>query len=56
MDDPNLIKREAAGDRSQHPLHRQASLARVQALPWLLFIVVFALAIVVPFPGGKNHE
>jgi hypothetical protein len=45
MDDPNLIKREAAGDRLQHPLHREASLARVQALPWLLFIVVLALAV-----------
>ena len=45
MDDPPLIKREAAGDRLQHPPHRQASLARVQALPWLLFIVVLALAV-----------
>nr|WP_166179791.1 DUF4230 domain-containing protein [Altererythrobacter segetis] len=44
MDDPILIKREAAGDRLQHAPHRQASLARVQALPWLLFIVAFALA------------
>jgi hypothetical protein len=44
MDDPHLIKREAAGDRLQHPPHRQASLARVQALPWLLFIVALALA------------
>lgn len=45
MDDPLLIKREAAGDRLQHPPHRQASLAWVQALPWLLFIVVLALAV-----------
>jgi hypothetical protein len=45
MDDPPLIKREAVGDRLQHPPHRQASLARVQALPWLLFIVVLALAV-----------
>jgi hypothetical protein len=45
MDDPHLIKREAVGDRLQHPPHRQASLARVQALPWLLFIVVLALAV-----------
>jgi hypothetical protein len=45
MDDPHLIKREAAGDRLQHPPHSQASLARVQALPWLLFIVVLALAV-----------
>jgi len=44
MDDPHLIKREAVGDRLQHPLHREAPLARVQALPWLLFIVVLALA------------
>lgn len=45
MDDPPLIKREAAGDRLQHPPHRETSLARVQALPWLLFIVVLALAV-----------
>jgi hypothetical protein len=45
MDDPPLIKREAAGDRLQHPPHRQGSLARVQAMPWLLFIVVLALAV-----------
>ena len=44
MDDPHLIKREAAGDRL-HPPHSRASLARVQALPWLLFIVVLALAV-----------
>ena len=45
MDDPNLIKREAAGDRLQHPPQRETPLARVQALPWLLFIVVLALAV-----------
>ena len=45
MDDPRLIEREAAGDRSQHPLHREAPLARVQAVPWLLFIVALALAV-----------
>jgi hypothetical protein len=45
MDDPNLIKREAAGDRLQHPPHRETPLARVQALPWLMFIVVLALAV-----------
>ena len=44
MDDPHLIKREAVGDRLQHPLHREAPLARVQALPWLLFIAMLALA------------
>jgi hypothetical protein len=45
MDDPNLIKREAVGDRLQHPPHRETPLARVQAVPWLLFIVVLALAV-----------
>jgi hypothetical protein len=45
MDDPPLIKREAVGDRLQHPPHRETPLARVQALPWLLFIVVLALAV-----------
>ena len=45
MDDPPLIKRESAGDRLQHPLHHETPLARVQALPWLLFILVLALAV-----------
>jgi hypothetical protein len=45
MEDPHLIHRETAGDRLQHAPRRQASLARVQALPWLLFIVMFALAV-----------
>jgi len=45
MDDPHLIHRETVGDRLQHPPHRQASLARVQATPWLLFIVTLALAV-----------
>lgn len=45
MDDPPLIKREAVGDRLQHPVRRDASLARVQAVPWLLFIVALALAV-----------
>lgn len=44
MDDPHLIKREATSDRLQHPPHRERPLARVQALPWLLFIVALALA------------
>lgn len=44
MDDPHLIKREAIGDRLQHPPHRDHPLARVQAMPWLLFIVALALA------------
>lgn len=45
MDDSNLIERETTGDRLQHGLHRQTPLARVQALPWLLFVVVLALAV-----------
>lgn len=48
MDDPHLIKRETAGDRLQHDLghepRRETPLARVQALPWLLFIAALALA------------
>jgi hypothetical protein len=45
MDDPNLIRRDAAGDRLQHAPRREASLARIQAVPWLLFIVALALAV-----------
>jgi len=45
MDDPSLIKREAIGDRVQHAPHREAPLARVQGVPWLLFIVTLALAV-----------
>jgi hypothetical protein len=45
MDDPRLIKRESVADRLQHPPHRDRPLARVQALPWLLFIVTLALAV-----------
>jgi hypothetical protein len=45
MDDPHLIHRETIGDRLQHPIHRETPLARVQALPWLLFIVAFAFAV-----------
>jgi len=44
MDEPPLIKREAASDRLQHPVHRASPLAQVQALPWLLFIATLALA------------
>jgi hypothetical protein len=44
MDDPHLIKREAIGDRLQHAPHAERPLARVQALPWLLFIVMLALS------------
>lgn len=44
MDDPSLIRRDSAGDRLQHAPHRDTPLARVQAFPWLLAIVLFALA------------
>ena len=44
MDDPHLIKRETAGDRLQHLPHHEQPLARVQMVPWLLFIVTLALA------------
>lgn len=44
MDDPHLIHRETAGDRLQPAPHRDAPLARVQAMPWLLFILMLALA------------
>ena len=44
MDDPHLIKRETVGDRQQHALHRERPLARIQAVPWLLFILMVALS------------
>lgn len=44
MDDPRLIERNAAADRVQPQVHRERPLARVQALPWLLFIVALALS------------
>jgi hypothetical protein len=44
MDDPNLIERETASDRLQRPVHRESPLARLQALPWLLFIAMLALS------------
>jgi hypothetical protein len=45
MDDPKLNERETGSERLR-PLPRGGmSLARVQALPWLLFIVVLALAV-----------
>jgi hypothetical protein len=44
MGDPRLSERETTGDRWQHAPRRQASLAPVQAAPWLLFIVTLALA------------
>ncbi len=43
MDDPHLIKRDTSGDRLQHAPRREAPLARVQAMPWLLFIGMLAL-------------
>jgi len=44
MDDSQLIKRETAGDRLQHAAHPERPLARVQMAPWLLLIVMMALA------------
>jgi len=44
MDDPPLIKLEATSDRRQHPIHRERPLARVQSMPWLLFIAMLAIA------------
>ncbi len=45
MDDPPVTQRETAGERLQPAPRRETPLARIQALPWLLFIVVFALAV-----------
>jgi hypothetical protein len=45
MDDPRLIQRDTAADRLLPAPQRQHSLARVQAAPWLLFIVTLALAV-----------
>src|SRR3569623_866319 len=45
MDDPRLIKRESVADRLQHPPRHEMPPVRVQALPWLLFSVVLALAV-----------
>ena len=41
---PHLIKRETIGDRLQHVPHHPRPLARVQMVPWLLFILTLALA------------
>jgi hypothetical protein len=41
---PHLIKRETIGDRLQHTPHPERPLARVQMVPWLLFIVALSLA------------
>ena len=45
MDDPKLIERDTASERLRPAPRPEASLARVQALPWLLFIVMLALAV-----------
>ena len=45
MDDSKLIERDTASERLRPAPRREASLARVQALPWLLFIVMLALAV-----------
>jgi hypothetical protein len=45
MDDPDLIGRRTDADRLRPAPHRERPLARVQALPWLLTIVLFALAV-----------
>lgn len=45
MDDPHLIERRSTADRLRPAPTRERPLARVQALPWLLFIVALALAV-----------
>src|SRR5690606_34005705 len=45
MDDPHLIERRSTADRLRPAPARERPLARVQALPWLLFIVALALAV-----------
>jgi len=45
MDDSRLSEPAIAGDRLQPPVRRETPLARVQAMPWLLFIVTLALAV-----------
>jgi hypothetical protein len=45
MDDSPLIKRDTATGRLQPALRRETSLARLQAVPWLLFIIALALAV-----------
>ena len=44
LTEPHLIKRETIGDRLQHQPHHEQPLARVQMVPWLLFILTLALA------------
>jgi len=46
MDDTRLSEREIAADRLQRPVRRDGPpLARVQGVPWVLFIVTLALAV-----------
>src|SRR6478752_6320418 len=45
MDNPRLSEPALAGDRLQRRVRRETPLARVQAMPWLLFIVTLALAV-----------
>ena len=40
-----LRARETIGDRLQHAPHHDAPLARVQMVPWLLFIAMLALSV-----------
>jgi hypothetical protein len=44
MDDQPPTKRDAASDRMRPRVHRDTSLARAQALPWMLFIAMLALS------------
>lgn len=44
MDDPKLTKAKTTGEGLQAAPRRERPLARVQALPWLLFIVALALS------------
>ena len=44
MDDSHLIERDTHLDRLQPAPHRARPLARVQMLPWLLFIAMLAIA------------
>jgi hypothetical protein len=45
MHDPHLSEREPIGGRLQEAPRAEPPLARVQAMPWLLFIGVFAIAV-----------
>jgi hypothetical protein len=45
MDDPGLTERRTATGPLRPAPHREQPIAKVQALPWLLAIVLFALAV-----------